>query len=217
VRALLRKVDLQASELQAERSILQDAMIKKIEAEERLLHEVLHDPLTDLPNRRLFAERLRHAIDWGQRHPDGQSAVVYLDLDRFKVVNDTLGHNIGDQLLIEVAQRLTASIRNVDTVARMGGDEFAILLEDLKYAGEVFEIVSRLQENLAAPFESIDGGMVMTASIGIVMNLLQYQSIDDIIRDADIAMYGAKGGGKNCYRVFDTVTREQTVKFLKFA
>jgi diguanylate cyclase (GGDEF)-like protein len=215
LKSLLDKVKQQAYELEEERKILQEEMEKRIRAEERLIHEALHDPLTNLPNRRLFINRLEHAIEWNKRYPDDLFAVLYLDFDRFKVINDSLGHNVGDQLLIEMAKRLKQSIRSMDTVARMGGDEFAILLEAIKGDDEIFTIIKRLQRNLNAPFKADGNPIVMTASIGVVINLLRYEQIDDIIRDADIAMYSAKFGGKNNFKVFDIGMREEAENILK--
>ncbi|MBC7876565.1 MAG: EAL domain-containing protein [Anaerolineales bacterium] len=208
IRALLDRVNKQAEELQEE-------MDKRVQAEGRLTHEALHDPLTNLPNRRMFVNRLEHAIEWNKRHPNDLFAVVYLDFDRFKVINDSLGHNIGDQILLGLAQRLIIVVRSVDVVARLGGDEFAILLEGFKNNEEVLLIVQRLQESLSAPFEVEGNSIVMTASIGIVMDLLRYEHLDDILRDADIAMYSAKVSGKNRYKVFDVLMREEAAHVLK--
>jgi Amt family ammonium transporter len=172
------------------------------------MHEALHDALTNLPNRRLFFDRLAHAIEWNKRSPGDLITVVYLDFDRFKVINDSMGPDVGDQLLVEMARRLKSSVRTMDTVARMGGDEFAILLEAAGNEKEVITIVKRLQKSLAAPFEADGNSIAITASIGIVMNLLRYEHMEDIMRDADIAMYNAKGG-RNDFKIFDVVMREQ--------
>jgi diguanylate cyclase (GGDEF)-like protein len=215
IRELLDRVSKQAKELREEHNILQEEMGKRISAEERLIHDALHDPLTNLPNRRLFVNRLEHAIEWKKRHPNDLFAVVYLDFDRFKIINDSLGHNVGDQLLVSMAQRLKSSVRAIDTVARLGGDEFAILLEAFKSHDEVTTIVKRLQENVAAPFEVNGSSIVMTASLGIVMNLLRYEQLEDILRDADIAMYSAKVSGRNRYKVFDVLMREEAQDILK--
>ncbi len=215
IKGLVDRVNKQSTQLREERKILQEEMEKRKKAEERLSHEALHDPLTNLANRRLFVNRLEHAIEWNKRHPDDLFAVIYLDFDRFKIINDSLGHNVGDQLLLGMAQRLKISVRAVDTVARMGGDEFAILLESFKNDDEVFVIVKRLQENLNAAFEVDGHSIVITASIGIVLNLLRYEHVEDIMRDADIAMYTAKVGGKNRSQVFDTSMREEAEGILK--
>ncbi|MEW6405422.1 MAG: bifunctional diguanylate cyclase/phosphodiesterase [Chloroflexota bacterium] len=228
-RGLVDRVDQQTKELDESRKALQERidagellfhemleeMEKRIQAEERLSHEALHDPLTGLPNRRLFASRLEHAVEWNKRNPNDLFAVIYLDFDRFKVINDSLGHNVGDQLLIGLAQRLKLAVRAMDTVARMGGDEFAILLEAFKNDDEVIMIVKRLQATLAAPFEAEGNSIVMTASIGIVGGLLRYEQIDDIVRDADIAMYSAKVSGKNRYAIFDVSMRQQADTVMK--
>jgi diguanylate cyclase (GGDEF)-like protein len=215
VKQLVDQVNKQAGELREERNILHEEMEKRIKAEERLIHEALHDPLTNLPNRRLLVNRLEHAIQWNKRHPDDKFALLYLDFDRFKIINDSLGHNVGDQLLIEMARRLRASVRAVDTIARLGGDEFAILLEAFKSADEILTIVKRIQLNLSPPFEAGENSIVMTASLGIVMDLFQYANQEDIMRDADIAMYSAKVSGRNRFKVFDTSMRAEAEKVLK--
>jgi diguanylate cyclase (GGDEF)-like protein len=208
IRELLDRVNRQAAELREE-------IGRRNDAESRLTHEALHDPLTNLANRRLFVNRLEHAIEWNRRHPDDLFAVIYLDFDRFKVVNDSLGHTAGDLLLISLARVLRASVRAVDTVARMGGDEFAILLEAINDNEEVLAVARRLQESLSAPFEVQGSSIVMTASLGIVLNLLQYYGRqDDVLRDADIAMYRAKEEGRNRYKVFDMAMREEAEDIL---
>jgi diguanylate cyclase (GGDEF)-like protein len=208
IRELLDRVHEQTRELLEE-------IEKRIQAERRLRHEALHDPLTNLANRRLFVDRLEHAIERNKRQYHDKFAVVYLDFDRFKIVNDSLGHDVGDQLLIALGQRLKASVRTIDTVARMGGDEFAILLEAYKSTDEVFMILKRLQENLTTPIEVSGNSLAMTASIGVVMNILAYELLGDIMRDADIAMYRAKISGKNSYKVFDIAMREDAADVLK--
>jgi diguanylate cyclase (GGDEF)-like protein len=211
IRGLLNRLHEQADELQEERQILQEEMEKRIQAEERLIHEALHDPLTGLPNRRLFADRLEHAIERNKRKPDSLNAVVYLDFDRFKIINDSLGHNVGDQLLVKLGQCLKSTVRTMDTVARMGGDEFAILLESIQKKDEIITIVKRIQESLTIPFQIQGNSIAMTASFGIVVDLIPYKQIDDILRDADIAMYSAKVSGKNNFKVFDIAMREQVL------
>src|SRR5687768_2700597 len=215
IRQLSDRVNKQTEELREEGQILREEIEKRKKAEERLTHDALHDPLTNLPNRRLFANRLEHAIEWNKRYPNELFAVVYLDFDRFKIINDSLGHNVGDELLVGLARRLESSIRAMDMVARMGGDEFAILLEAVKSTEEVIITVKRLHASLEAPFESHGNSIAMTASIGVVVNLLHYEQIDDILRDADIAMYHAKVNGKNGFRIFDIGMREQAENILK--
>ncbi len=204
-----RQIEEQARQMGEDRRILQEEMEKRIAAEERLIYEALHDPLTSLPNRRLFISRLEHSREWNKRYPNDLFAVVYMDFDRFKGVNDSLGHSVGDELLVSLANRLKSAVRSADTVARMGGDEFAILLEGVRNEEEVHAILERLQDRIATPFEIFGNLIVMTASIGVVLDPRGYERIDDIIRDADFAMYRAKVSGKNSYKVFDIAMRTE--------
>ncbi len=215
IRNLLEQVRTQTDALLEEQHNLQEEMQRRINAEEQLMHEALHDPLTNLPNRRLFANRLEHAIEWNKRHPQDIFAVIYLDFDRFKLINDSLGHSVGDKFLVILGQRLKSCVRTMDTVARMGGDEFSILLEGVENNDHIIQVVERLLEEFAKPFEIEGNTLIMTASMGVVMNLLDYQQIDDIIRDADIAMYSAKVQGKNNYQIFSPTMREQADKVLQ--
>ena len=172
-------------------------------AEHRLLKDALHDTLTALPNRALFTDRVAQAIVRCERHPDYLFAVLFLDLDRFKVINDSLGHSYGDQVLIEMATRLRECIREVDTVARLGGDEFAILLEDLD-SEEMAELVARrINFSLAQPFRLASREIVSNVSIGVAFSSLGYDRPDEMIRDADIAMYQAKTQGRSRHVVFE--------------
>jgi diguanylate cyclase (GGDEF)-like protein/PAS domain S-box-containing protein len=173
-------------------------------AQERLRSVELVDPLTGLRNRSVFVERVgRRLNDLKQRQPGGWFAVLYLDLDRFKVVNDSLGHLVGDQLLIAVSRRLESCLRADDALARLGGDEFAVLLNQLDTPEQAKAIAFRIQEALNAPF-LMDGREVFTtASIGIAFGVADYESPDDIMRDADTAMYHAKSRGKARHELFD--------------
>ncbi len=174
-------------------------------AEERLLHDAMHDPLTKLPNRALFMDRLEQAIRHARRRSDYQFAVLFLDLDRFKVINDSLGHLVGDQLLIELSERLLACLRPEHTIARLGGDEFVILIDDLEGVEDATAVASRIQEMLAQPF-SLNGQIVFTtASIGITLNTPQCQQPQDYLRNADIAMYQAKTHGGERHALFTNV------------
>lgn len=208
-RDLHRRVGLQADDLRAERRLLQEEIERRILAEERLAREALHDPLTGLPNRRLFFDRLEHAHARSKRNPDSLCAVLYLDLDGFKSVNDSLGHEAGDQVLIDVARRLKTSVREVDTVARIGGDEFAVVLEATRSPEDALAIARRVRGNLAPAHEwkgrSFPGG----ASIGVVLGLTSYERIDDILADADSAMYRAKSSECGGVCVFEAVHRGQ--------
>jgi diguanylate cyclase (GGDEF)-like protein/PAS domain S-box-containing protein len=176
---------------------------RRKQTEERLVHDVFHDALTGLPNRSLFMDRLGLALERSKRRREQVFAVLFLDLDSFKIVNDSLGHMIGDQLLIEVARRLKACLRTTDTVARLGGDEFTILLEDLNVESEALRIVDRFQRELARAFKFGIHDLSITASIGVASNCAGYETAEEILRDADAAMYRAKSMGKAGYEVVD--------------
>ncbi|HET9058570.1 MAG TPA: EAL domain-containing protein, partial [Acidimicrobiales bacterium] len=172
--------------------------------EDQLVHQALYDSLTGLPNRALFLDRLSQSIAYARRSPGYEYAVLYLDLDGFKVVNDSLGHLVGDKLLVKVAKRVAGHLREADTAARFGGDEFAVLLHHVPDFGAVERIVSRLQTDLAEPY-ALDGHeVVVTASIGIASSSNSYDKPEDVIRDADIAMYRAKSAGRSGYTTFDS-------------
>jgi len=173
-------------------------------AEAQLLYDAFHDALTGLPNRALFMDRLGHAIASAKRHPSYLYGVLFMDLDRFKVINDSLGHGVGDKLLIEVGKRLKSCLRPGDTVARLGGDEFAILLEDIIDTADAEEITRRIEEALTAPY-NIQGNEIVTGqSIGIALRSERYEWPEQILRDADIAMYEAKSKGRARHEFFDT-------------
>jgi len=172
-------------------------------AEDQLRHDSLHDALTSLPNRTLFMDRLAQLLERGKRHTQPSFAVLFLDLDRFKLVNDSLGHLAGDTLLRIIGQRLTDSMRGGDTVARLGGDEFAVLLAELPYPNLAIEIADRIQQVIGEPFPLELQDVFTTASIGIALSTSGYASADDMVRDADIAMYRAKQNGKARAVVFD--------------
>ncbi len=173
-------------------------------AEAELYHNAYHDSLTQLSNRTHFDEQLNRAIARVQRHPEQRFAVMYLDFDRFKMVNDSLGHKAGDELLVHVAQRLKAMLRPTDVLARLGGDEFAILVEDLHRQRDAVELTERIQKELERPVQLGAMEVSVSASIGITFSTNGYQTSDQIIRDADIAMYKAKSKGKAQYALFDS-------------
>ncbi len=182
------------------------------------------DGLTGLPNRMLFMERLAHALERGKQHKDSLFAVLFLDLDRFKVINDSLGHVVGDQLLIALAHRLETSLRSSDTVARLGGpptmarlggDEFTILLDDIHNVSDATCVAERLQQQLAVPFTISGHEVFTTASIGIALSATGYDRPEDILRDAETAMYRAKNRGKACHEVFDTAMYARAVTLLQ--
>jgi len=193
---------------------------KRMEAQ--LRHDALHDALTDLPNRSLFLDRLSHALQLSNRRlysnvvnlPE-QFAVLFLDLDRFKVINDSLGHLAGDQLLREMAERLVSCLRKGDTVARLGGDEFVMLIEEIENIDDVMEVVQRITEALKVPVV-IDGHEIfISTSIGIALNSGNYTRPEQLLRDADTAMYRAKEKGRSRYEIFDTEMHTEALKKLR--
>jgi diguanylate cyclase (GGDEF)-like protein len=183
---------------------LEDEIKQRKQAEEKLQHTASHDILTGLPNRTLFINLLNHAIACHKRKADLKFAVLFLDLDRFKVVNDSLGHHAGDLLLQEIAKELKVLVRDKDTVARLGGDEFVILIEDLESNHEAYDIAQRITEFLATPFTIENQSIFIGTSIGVLFNDERYDSADIMLRDADTAMYHAKDKGKGRYEVFDS-------------
>ena len=185
------------------------------QAEAHLHHIAFHDALTSLPNRAFFMNQLRNCIERVQECPDYLFAVLFLDLDRFKVINDSLGHKAGDKMLVAIADRLKAVVRPGDTVARVGGDEFAILLENLTDIGDVSLITNRLQAELREPLELEGQEVLTTASIGIAVSMLWYDCPEDILRDADIAMYRAKSLGKARSVVFQKTMHRHAVNRLQ--
>lgn len=182
---------------------LEDEIQQRKKAEEKLKHAASHDILTGLPNRAVFIDLLNHAIASSKRHADMKFAILFLDLDRFKVVNDSLGHHAGDLLLKEISKGLRDIIRDKDTVARLGGDEFVILVEDLVNHTEAHEIAQRVTELLSSQFIIENQPIFIGTSIGVLFNNDRYDSADMMLRDADTAMYHAKDKGKGRYEVFD--------------
>ncbi|MEH2441649.1 putative bifunctional diguanylate cyclase/phosphodiesterase [Nostoc sp.] len=181
----------------------------------KLLHLAFHDVLTGLPNRALFMNHLEDTVNYSKRHSDYLFAVLFLDLDRFKAINDSLGHTFGDQLLLTVAQRLQECLRSIDIAARLGGDEFIILLVGIRDILEVVAVVERIQKNLALPVV-LDGHEVSTtASIGIALSITGCEQPEDYLRDADIAMYRAKAQGRACYEIFNTDMHIQAMAHLE--
>ncbi len=183
--------------------------------EAQLLHQTFHDPLTGVPNRILLSERLNRALERSKRYQGYQFAVLMVDLDRFKSVNDSLGHLAGDSLLVEISKRIKECIRSTDTVARMGGDEFAILVEDFKNLREVFKIANRIHTVSQTPFIIERNEVSISASIGIVLETDSYTRADYILRDADIAMYRAKESGKARFKVFNKRMHEAAIESLQ--
>ena len=202
-------------------------------AQELLAHNAFHDGLTNLPNRALFVDRLQHALTLSKRHANYKFAVLLIDVDEFKIVNDSLGHTAGDELLIKIGQRLKEAVRRADTVsrprsrevsekipddeslARLGGDEFTILLDDIKDPIEAVRVAERVQADLATPFTVNQQEIVISVSIGIASSISPHTQAEDLLRDADIAMYRAKRGGKARCEVSDPAMHANAVKRLK--
>lgn len=185
------------------------------EAERQISHQAFHDTLTNLPNRALFMEHLNMAIKRNKRREEYHFAVLYLDIDRFKLVNDSLGHGVGDNLLTAFADRIQSSLRDIDTLARLGGDEFVILLEDIEDGHYASMVAERLQKELKVPFIVNDEEVYAPASFGVVNNTQDYDRPEDIIRDADSAMYHAKEKGRAQYKVFDKKLHEKALHLLQ--
>ncbi len=173
------------------------------QAEDQIRFDAIHDALTGLPNRALLLDRIQHQIENIQRHPQARFAILFLDIDRFKLINDSFGHLAGDQLLIEISRRLKTCIKVSDTLARLGGDEFVILLEEVLDESGAEQVAERLLKQLKQPF-FLEGHEIYTSSsIGVVLNREHHRKADDLLRDADTAMYRAKVEGKDCYKLFD--------------
>jgi diguanylate cyclase (GGDEF)-like protein/PAS domain S-box-containing protein len=183
--------------------------------ESQLLHNAFHDSLTGLPNRALFMDRLGRAVEHAQRHENYQFAVLFIDLDRFKVVNDSLGHTFGDRLLIEISRRLKPCLRPGDTVARLGGDEFTILLEGIKNVGDALQVADGIQAQLQLSFELNQQCVFTTASIGIALGGTNCDRAEDLLRHADIAMYRAKALGKARCEVFKVNMHHRAIALLQ--
>ncbi|MBF0549891.1 MAG: EAL domain-containing protein, partial [Deltaproteobacteria bacterium] len=183
--------------------------------EKALAHQAFHDALTGLPNRVLFSERLGRALERIKRNQDHRFAVLLFDLDRFKQVNDSYGHITGDKLLVAVSSRLSKCFRAVDTVARLGGDEFAVLMEEVNRPEQIISVVNRAKEYISEPFLINNQEIFTSASIGIVIKTDPFQTPEEIMRDADIAMYRAKELGKGYFKFFSRKMYQQTVALVR--
>lgn len=204
-----------------------EAALKMEELERRvqertaeIMHVMLHDKLTGLPNRTLLQTRLEACIQRRARHPEDRFAILFLDFDGFKTINDSLGHEVGDVLLIEIANRLRSAVRESDLIcragvaARLGGDEFVVLLEELQEERDAARVAERLLEVVAEPYLIGDNRLYLTASIGIATSDRAYSDAVDMIRDADTAMYRAKAAGRACYVMFDRRMHEEVARRL---
>ncbi len=182
---------------------------------EKLQSSAIRDPLTELPNRALFMDRLRHVVDRTGRKNTLGFAVVFLDVDRFKLLNDSFGHSAGDQLMADLGRRLVTCLRQGDTIARLGGDEFGLLLEDLPAASHAVLVAERIKRRLENPFHLRGQEVFITASIGIAVAPLENPDPDTLLRNADTAMYRAKNSGRGSYQVFDEQMRQEVLKTLQ--
>lgn len=199
----------------AEKELRQRA-IELENVSEQLANQASYDSLTNLPNRALFIDRLHSSLERNKRYQNHSFAVLFLDLDRFKVVNDGLGHAIGDQILIMLAQRLKKHVRSIDTIGRFGGDEFAVLLEDMTEESCVSKIAERLQGEMISPFSVFGYDTFLTMSMGIVLsNMGDYKRSDELLRDAETAMYKAKARGKACHVIFDSSMHTEASRTLQ--
>lgn len=194
---------------------IQQELAERKRAEERLAYDALHDALTGLPNRILFNDRLSQKLEHARRHPKSLFAVLFIDLDRFKVVNDSLGHVVGDQLLVETAHRLSQCMRPEDTVSRLSGDEFAILLNDFKDVSDAVRVAERIQAALTSTSMIVNFDRITSASIGIVVYNGKYTTPQEMLRDADSAMYRAKAMGRGQYKIFDDTMYASALALLR--
>jgi diguanylate cyclase (GGDEF)-like protein/PAS domain S-box-containing protein len=172
-------------------------------AEERILHQVYYDQLTDLPNRALFTDRVNQVMNLAKRHPGYHFAVMFLDLDRFKLINDSMGHDAGDQLLQQVAHRLRGSVRESDTIARMGGDEFTVVLSEISNPQHAVGVAQKILDAFRPPFNLNGEEVFVSVSIGISVYPQDGSNIDILLKNADMAMYRAKGAGGSWYELYD--------------
>lgn len=212
----INQVRQKSLNLQTMNNDLRHEIKERKRIEEQLAFDALHDPLTKLPNRTLFLDRLNHAIELSKRNSHYSYAVLFLDLDQFKAVNDCKGHSAGDCLLIDFVERVQQCIRKSDTFARLGGDEFTILLEDQARADNAIEVADRIQDALNAPYTIDEQNFFITASIGIVKDIDQsYNNAEIVLQDADIAMYHAKECGKAQYKIFNAPLRTEMLSRIK--
>ena len=211
---LERRVEERTRELADANTQLRAQINERLRAEQRLTYQATHDALTGLPNRPHLLDRLSAAIERA-RHGDGQAfAVLFLDLDRFKLVNDSIGHAAGDELLIEVARRITMTVRGSDVVSRLGGDEFAILMEYADGEENIRELAQRLLAVLSRPMWVAGRELYPSASLGIAVWHPRYRNGEELLRDADAAMYRAKEQGRDRCAMFDEAMREAAMHSL---
>ena len=212
---LEERVKERTAELDRANKFLKQQIEERKEIELKLIHDAHHDSLTDLPNRSMFTSRLELAIASKQRYGENLFAVLFIDLDRFKVINDTLGHHAGDEFLVEVSRRIALCIRGHDLLARLGGDEFVVLLDNFEDESDVEEVANRIIESISEPFLLDGREMYSGASVGIAHLESYYRSADEVLRDADAAMYQAKTLGRGRFVMFDKSMRDRLIEELE--
>lgn len=211
---LERRVSERTRELARANRELREQIGERERVESRLKHQALHDALTGLPNRSLLLERLGRALGNYQRDRSRRFAVLFLDLDRFKIINDSVGHLVGDELLKEAGRRIGAALRAPDMVARLGGDEFAILLEDIQGEQDAYAVAQRAITALSAPMKIGGKELYTSTSIGIALAHPRYQRAEELLRDADVAMYRAKARGRQRWELFDEALHTEALRLL---
>ncbi len=212
---LERRVHQRTIELNTAVLKLRQEINERQRVQQQLVYDALHDSLTGLPNRSLLIERIEFTIAHAKQNPGYRYGLLFIDLDRFKVINDSLGHFTGDRLLIAVSKLLQECVRENDLVARLGGDEFVILLDGVKQLQDATIICDRIRQQLRSPFKFRGQSIFTSASIGIVYSSTEYDNASDLMRDADIAMYRAKDNGKGCYAIFDQLMYDETLKLVE--
>lgn len=209
-------------ELRQSNEQLRAEIQQRQQAEDRLHHNAYHDALTGLPNRALLMDHLQHCLAHCKQQTDEAFALLFMDLDEFKIINDSLGHNVGDELLVSVAQRLTACLEAIDdvpdgckvTTARLGGDEFIILLDGVGETENAERVARQVLDNFAVPLQVGHHEITASASIGVAVGRSQYEHPDEVLRDADTALYSAKAAGKKRYSMFDGHMRQRALERL---
>ena len=212
---LEQKVYQRTVELKSTVCKLKQEVDERERIQQQLVYDALHDSLTGLPNRTLLSQRIEFTVAHARCNSGYLYALLFIDLDRFKVINDSLGHTVGDLLLISVSKLLRECVRKNDIVARLGGDEFVILLDGIRSLDDATQIVERIQQKLRSPFRLNDRNIFTTASIGIVFGSNEYSNASDLMRDADIAMYRAKDGGKARYTVFNRTMYDEAMRLVE--
>ena len=209
---LERRVQQRTQDLADAVSRLREEIVQRERVEQKLTYEALHDALTGLPNRSFLVEALERSLSRLRENPDADFAVLFLDLDRFKVINDSVGHLVGDELLKLAGMRLTACVPSHGVVARLGGDEFAILLEDGVDTSAACQVAQRVIDAISEPMSIAGKELFSSASVGIVMSDPRYNSTDELLRDADFAMYRAKAAGRQRFEIFDERLHSETLR-----